>query len=141
MKKILYLSSFLLFCFYACKNEKRPAESENDVDAARNFIRSTMDGDYKKAKSFMLADSQNIVELEVYERYYNEKMKPEEKTKYKNASINIHEVKNINDSTTLIYYSNSYFRKDTHQLKSVRVNDQWLVDFKYYFQPKKDSLP
>jgi hypothetical protein len=142
MKKMLYVSSFLFFCFGACKNEdKETIKSENDADAARNFIRSTMDGDYSKARTFMLPDSQNIADLEVYERYYNEKMKPDEKQSYKKASINIHEIKNVNDSTSIILYSNSFFKKDTHQLKSVRINGQWLVDFKFYFEAKKDSLP
>ena len=139
MKKILTISSFLLFCFYACKNEDKEQKSENDVDAARNFIRSTMDGDYKAARTYMLLDSQNTARLEIYERYYNEKMRPDEKASYKTASINIHEVKPLNDSTTVLSYSNSYFKKDTHQLKTVRIGGQWLVDFKYYFQSKGDS--
>lgn len=142
MKNTFYLCLLLLVCFYACNNEsgKEIPTSENGVDAARNFIRSTMDGNYDKAKTFMLRDSQNSSQLTVYERYYNEKMKPDEKQNYKAASINIHEIKPINDSTTVILYSNTFFRKDTHQLKSVRIDGRWLVDFKYYFQ-SKDSLP
>lgn len=134
---------FLLFYLTACNNNDRQqnGKAENDMDAARNFIRATMDGDYKKARTFMLPDSANTQYLDVYERNYNERMKPEDKEGYKEASINIHQLKNINDSTSVIYYSNSYFKKDTHQLKVLRLNNQWLVDLKYYFQAKKDSLP
>ncbi len=140
---MFYISSFLLFCFSSCNdtNKEEASKAESDVDAVRSFIRSTMDGEYEKAKTYMLADSQNLENIGIYERYYKEKMKPEEKQNYKNASINIHEIKKLNDSTTIVFYSNSFFKADTHQLKSIRLNNQWLVDFKSYFPPKKDSLP
>ena len=100
-----------------------------------------MDGDYKKARTLVLPDSANTQFLDVYERNYKERMRPEDKEGYHNASINFHDVKSISDSVSVISYSNSYFKKDTHQLKIVRINNEWLVDFKYYFQPKKDSMP
>jgi hypothetical protein len=142
-KKNIIIFLFLLFSLAACtSNDRRQVgKAENDIDAARDFIRATMDGNYRKARTFMLADSQNTQYLDVYERNYNERMKPEDKEGYKEASINVHEIKNINDSTSVIYYSNSYFKKDTQQLKVVKLNNQWLVDFKYYFQAKNDSLP
>jgi len=134
---------FLLLLFASCKNNDRQQNNnaETDIDAARNFIRATMDGDYRTARTYMLSDSMNTQFLDVYERNYNERMKPEDKEGYKEASINIHQLKNINDSTSVIYYSNSYFKADTHQLKVIKVHNQWLVDLKYYFQAKKDSLP
>ena len=134
---------FLLLLFASCKNNDRQQNNnaETDIDAARNFIRATMDGDYRTARTYMLPDSMNTQFLDVYERNYNERMKAEDKEGYKEASINIHQLKNINDSTSVIYYSNSYFKADTHQLKVIKVHNQWLVDLKYYFQAKKDSLP
>lgn len=134
---------FLLLAFGSCKNNDRQQNNnaETDIDAARNFIRATMDGDYRTARTYMLSDSMNTQFLDVYERNYNERMTLEDKEGYKEASINIHQLKNINDSTSVIYYSNSYFKADTHQLKVIKVHNQWLVDLKYYFQAKKDSLP
>ncbi len=127
----------------SCTNNNREQnnKAESDIDAARNFIRATMDGDYRKARTYMLPDSLNTQFLDVYERNYKERMKPEDKEAYKEASINIHQLKSLNDSVSVIYYSNSYFIRDTHQLKVLRINNRWLVDLKYYFQAKKDSLP
>lgn len=134
---------FLLLIFVSCTNNNREQnnKAESDIDAARNFIRATMDGDYRKARTYMLPDSLNTQFLDVYERNYKERMKPEDKEAYKEASINIHQLKSLNDSVSVIYYSNSYFIRDTHQLKVLRINNRWLVDLKYYFQAKKDSLP
>jgi hypothetical protein len=141
-RKNYFIFLFLSFFIAACTgNDQQNKKAENDIDAARNFIRATMDGDYGKARTFMLVDSLNTQYLDVHERNYNERMKPDDKIGYRDASINIHEIKNINDSVSVIYYSNSYFKKDTHQLKVIRLKDEWLVDLKYYFQAKKDSLP
>ena len=48
---------------------------------------------YRKARTYMLTDSLNTQYLDVYERNYQERMKPEDKEAYKEASINIHRVK------------------------------------------------
>lgn len=143
MKIIVQLSSLLLLFLSGCisSDKKADATPEDDLDAARNFIRAALDGDYAKARTFLLADSMNTEYMNLSERKFNQTMTPEVKTGYKKASINIHEVKNINDSTSVISYSNSYFKKDTQHLKVVKLNNKWLVDFKYYFEAKKDSLP
>lgn len=140
MKKILTISSFLLFCLYACKNEdKKEAAPEDDVNAASGFIRSALDGNFDKARGFLLNDSLNNVDIGLSERLYNERMQPEEKAKYKSASINIHEISRLNDSTTIVYYSNTY-RNQKDSLKVIKTSGKWLVDFKYIFKHKPDSL-
>ena len=125
---------FLQF-FCACnnkENDKEAAASENDVDAARNFIRSALDGNYSKAKSFMLRDSLNTQLIDAYENNYQQRMNKEDKRGYRESSINIHDVHQVNDSVTVVNYSNSYMKKND-SLKVVRQNGQWLVDFKYSF--------
>ena len=143
MKQLIKIS-FLFLLLSGCNNSDKQAATttpEDDLDAARNFIRSTLDGNYKTARTLILPDSVNTEWLDIYERSYKEKMSTEDKKAYKNASINIHELQKVNDSLSIVHYSNSYFKKDTHQLKMIRTNNRWLVDFKYYFENKKDSLP
>ena len=143
MKQLLKIS-FLFLLISGCNNpDKQSAATtpEDDLDAARNFIRSTLDGNYKTARTLLLPDSVNTEWLDIYERSYKEKMSANDKKAYKNASINIHELQKVNDSLSIVYYSNSYFKKDTHQLKMIKTNNRWLVDFKYYFENKKDSFP
>lgn len=141
-KKILLSLLFLQFCFYGCNNNQdqqaTASTSENDIDAARNFIQSSLKGDYDKARSFMLKDSGNNQFFDAYERNFT-KLDGEERRDYRDATINIHEVKPVNDSVTIIVFSNSY-KKDKDTLKVVKTNNEWLVDFKYLFQHSTDTL-
>ncbi len=140
MKKIIF-GSFLLVCLAACNNDERVQDSttsDSDIDAARNFIQAALVGDFQKAKNFMINDSLNNEDLNAIERL-NERLTTEEKQQYQVASIRIHQDRKVNDTTSVIYYSNSYKNK-TDSLKVVKINGEWLVDFKYIFH-KTDSLP
>ena len=136
MKKIIILSSFLLFCFSNCKNGDKKPESENDLDAVRNFIQSSLEGNYEKAKTYMLPDSINNDRMTMIE---GANLKPEEKKGLAAASINIHNVRRINDSTTIVIYSNS-FKNNWDTLRAVKQNGQWLIDFNYLFEHDSDTL-
>ncbi len=141
MQKIMYFLSVFVFVLFACNNDDRQTDSQtsdSDIDAARNFIQAALLGDFKKAKTFMVNDSMNHEDLNAIERL-NEKLTKDEKEKYQEASIRIHQDRKLNDSTSMIYYSNSY-RNETDSLKVIKVNGQWRVDFKYFFH-KTDNLP
>ena len=141
MQKMIFFFAFLVLTLLACSNDERgnsSGTSDSDIDAARNFIQAALVGDYKKAKTYMVNDSMNHEDLNAIERL-NEKMTKEEKEKYQEASIRIHQNRKLNDSTSMIYYSNSY-RNETDSLKVIKSDGQWLVDFKYFFH-KTDSLP
>lgn len=141
MQKIIFCLTFLALGLFACNNDDRSTtsgSSDNDIDAARNFIQAALVGDFKKAKTFMVNDSVNHEDLNAIERL-NEKLTKEEKEKYQAASIRIHQNRKLNDSTSMIYYSNS-FRNQTDSLKVIKADGKWLVDFKYFFR-KTDSLP
>ena len=136
MKKILYLSSLLLFCLYACNEVKKEPASENDVDAVRNFIQAALEGNYEKAKTFMLSDSVSMERMGNIERV---NLSPDEKRGLASASINVHDISRRNDSTTIVIYSNS-FKNNWDTLKAVKVKGQWLVDFNYLFDHDSDTL-
>ena len=87
----------------------------------------------------MLADSVNNQYLDAFERNYKNRMTREDKKGYTEASINIHSVKPVNDSVTVIHYSNS-FKKKSDSLKGCKEHNSWLVDLKYSFA-QTDSLP
>ncbi len=138
MKRNSYFFFFLLFCSYACRNEKRSVKSENDIDAARNFIRAALDGKFDVARNYLLPDSVNTNWMDVAERSF-QKADPETRNGYRSSSINIHEVTPVNDSTTVVIYSNS-FKNDHDTLKIQRQNGQWLVDLKYLYEHDADTL-
>jgi hypothetical protein len=139
MKGILRLCLLLILFFCSCKNDEAEAErSENDVDAARNFIRAALDGDYQRARQYMLNDSLNTQLLNTFEDNYRTHMNREDKRGYRESSIRMPDIRRVNDSASVVVYSNSYKNK-TDSLKVVREKGQWLVDFKYSF-PVKDSF-
>ena len=140
MKSLIQLASFLLLFLYGCNNAGKDTAttSENDIDAARNFIRAALDGDYEKGKKLLLSDSTNYQFYEEYEKSHS-KLNNEEKNKYRDASINVHAVTPVNDSTTIIIFSNSY-KNDHDTLKMVKTSGQWLIDLKYLFNHDMDTL-
>ena len=138
MKKFLGFWVLFVSFFYACKNSENTT-SENDLDAARNFIRAALDGDYSKTRDYMLQDSLNTQLLNAFEDNYQKKMSAEDKLGYHEASIRTPDTRKINDSVSIITYSNSYKNK-TDSLKVVRVNGQWLVDFKYSFRTTQTDI-
>jgi hypothetical protein len=136
-EKLFFL--FLLF-FAACKSDDKKADSKssNSIDAARNFIRAALDGKYREAKDYLLQDSVNLNWMDAAERSY---LKADQHTKdgYMASSINMHSVVPVNDSTTIIIYSNS-FKNDHDTLKVVKINGNWLVDLKYLFDHDMDTI-
>jgi hypothetical protein len=140
MKYIPFLTlPFLLLA--ACNESDRSTtgEPESDIDAARAFIRSALDGNYDKARTYLVNDSINIEDLNASERLYKERMTPEDRAKYKDASIRIYEKKEIDSITSIVYFSNTY-RNQRDSLKVIKTGNKWLVDFKYIFKHKPDSL-
>lgn len=138
MKRYRFIFLFLLFSFTACKIRDKTPAAENDIDAARNFIRAALDGKFDEARTYLLPDSVNINWMDIAERNY---MKADAETKYgyRSASINIHQVEPLNDSNTVIIYSNS-FKNDHDTLKVIKENGKWLIDLKYLFQHDADTL-
>jgi hypothetical protein len=138
--KALPLLLLLQCFFYACNSDdrKESPKSENDIDAARNFLRAALDGNFNEAKTYLLVDSSNIHYIEVAERNYTD-ADSATKSGYRVASINVHEVDPVNDSTTIVIYSNS-FKNNHDSLKIVRLRGQWLVDLKYLYEHDMDTL-
>ena len=73
MKKYILIGFLLIVVGFSCKNndKKDNATSENDVDAARNFIRAALDGKWNEARNYMVEDSVNVQLLENTEQIYN----------------------------------------------------------------------
>ena len=141
MQKRACFLILLLYGLAACGDSGRESNansSDNDIDAARNFIQAALVSDFERAKVFMVNDSMNNEQINAIQRL-NERQEKNEKEKFQTASIRIHQNRNVNDSTSIIYYSNSYKNK-IDSLKVIKTGGKWLVDFKYIFH-KSDSLP
>jgi len=142
MKSILFSFSIILL-LTACSNNNESSKtelptSENEDDAARNFIRSVLDQDFEKARTMIIQDSLNNQFLDITERSFK-KMDKQKRNDYKKASIQNYTTRPVNDSVTIAYYTNS-FRNKPDSIKLVKKNGQWLVDLKYTFPDTKDVL-
>ncbi len=120
------LTLCIIIC--SCKNndEKRPTTA---TETGTEFIRATLDGNFKSAEKLLLNDAQNTAMFDSYKTYY-ERLPQEKKQAYKKASYIINTLTDENDSTTIINYSNSYMKQPMN-IKVVRRNETWSVDFKY----------
>jgi len=107
------------------------------MDAARNFLDAALKGDYKDASAYMLKDSANLEYLNVTERSY-QRLSSDEKSGLKAASLRFFDTKQVNDSTTVTIFANSY-KNDKDTLRIVRANGRWLVDLKYLFEHGMDT--
>ncbi|RYD73332.1 MAG: hypothetical protein EOP53_20290 [Sphingobacteriales bacterium] len=122
-------SAVILFLFAACgQGDTRPSTA---LDTGRDFIRASLNGDFKKAERLLINDAENVQLFDSYKRYY-EKMPADLKANYRNASYEINKFLEVDDSTTIINYSNSYMKKPM-DIKVKKDGEVWGVDFKYTY--------
>lgn len=141
MKRYRFVFLFLLFAFGSCKDKSQHSgsTSENNIDAARNFIRAALDGKFDDARKFMLQDSINTNYMDVVERAH-QNIAQDIRDGYRSSSINIIQVMEpVKDSVTIVIYSNS-FKKDPDTLKVLKGSGQWLVDLKYLYEHDDDTI-
>ncbi|MBS1496337.1 MAG: DUF4878 domain-containing protein [Bacteroidetes bacterium] len=126
--KIVFLFLLSTLFLFSCNNKdtKRP---QTAMDTGRAFIRASLDGDFTVAESLLLKDTQNVQLFESYKSFYG-RLPANEKNNYKTASYEINKYLDVDDSTAIINYSNSFMQKPL-EIKLVRNNKTWWVDFKY----------
>ena len=95
----------------------------------KEFIRNTLDGNFDKAETLIFKDSLNV---QFYENYklFMDKQPDSIIQKYKGSDFIINKFSQVNDSTAIIDFSNSYKNKPT-EIKVVKRDGEWWVDLKY----------
>lgn len=128
--RLIIIILALSFVLFSCGNndKQRPSTA---LDTGREFIRASLDGDFPQAETLLLKDSQNIQLFQSYKQFYM-KLPETNKKNYKSSSYNINKFSELNDSVTIINYSNSYMNKPMN-IKVVRNNSEWNIDFKYTY--------
>ncbi|MEP7278795.1 MAG: hypothetical protein ABI813_09150 [Bacteroidota bacterium] len=114
----------------SCNSEASYTKAADGQEAAREFIRASLDGNYNKASFYLFKDSADVNQmlLRKWETDYSH-WSQEDKVGHKEANIIVITTQPINDSAMNYIYSNSY-KKDTTTIKVVRSNGEWLVDLK-----------
>ncbi len=127
LKRISIVSCTTVMLF-SCK-DTASSKSDNALDAGRNFIRATLDGDFNSAQKLLLKDPRNVELFESYKTFYD-RLPAEKKQAYKAASYNINTDTDVNDSVAVINYSNTYMNQPMN-IKLVKQENEWKVDFKF----------
>ena len=131
MRATILLTLLVLISTSGCGPRQTYHKPNDPLEAGRDFIRFALDGNMEQARQFILPGPDN-------ERLFNkivadyEKSNDDAKASYKEASIIVNKVENLDDSTTIINFANSYKKKNS-EIKLVKLNGEWWVDFKYTF--------
>lgn len=124
MKQLLFLSFFFAL---SCSQQKFHI-AENDLDAGREFIDGALKGNFDKATFYLLKDDENLKFLHLYKAAYSKKTN-EDKKQLQDATINILQIKTLNNKETIIFFRNS-FDKISRQIKVILQDGIWQVDLK-----------
>lgn len=119
----------LLIFIVGCTAGGGYEKAENAQDAGREFIRASLDGDYQKARFYLLQDTTNLLLIERWQEDY-QSLSSEDKKLHRESNIHPLNIKKLDDSTTSYRYVNSYNPKDTTTIMVVKRNGDWLVDLK-----------
>ena len=130
IKKIIFLLLLTVGWIVGCNSTETIPNT--DMDVARAFIKNILEDKFDIAEQFILKDEINQEYFTLFKEKYHRKSKAE-LDNFKNADIIIHEIENVNDSISIINYSNSYKKESRSIIKTIRRNGKWWVDFKYTF--------
>jgi len=130
MKVKLLFAFVWILALSACNEEKKVPNT--DIEVARAFIKDILENNFKDAETLVLEEETNKQYFNLFKKEFESKSK-EELENYRNADIIINEISQVNDSVTVVNYSNTYLKDKSSKLKLVRINGQWQVDLKYTF--------
>ncbi len=120
----------LILGIFSCTEEQKQRPT-TAMETGRAFIDASLKGDFKDARTMVLNDPENVQLFDAFIQYY-QKMPTDKKQHYQSASYQINKYMDINDSTTIINYSNDYMNKPM-EIKIIKRNKEWWIDFKYTY--------
>ena len=128
MKKIIGVLA--VAAILSCNNEAKYTKAADAQEAAREFIRASLDGNYDKASFYLYKDAAGVNEmlLNKWKADYGQ-WKQEDKVGHKEANIIVITTQPTSDSTLNYIFSNSY-KKDTTTIRIIKTNGEWQVDLK-----------
>ncbi len=137
--RIFSLLTLLLLLTGSCSGPEGFKKPEDALDAAREFVRAVLDGDYKRAELYVLPEEED---LRLFHRYkdYMKNQPEKERLGLKSSSILVNKVEPLNDSVSIINYSNSFSKKPM-DIRAVKKDGEWWVDFSYTFSGDEEIKP
>lgn len=131
LQKLKYL--FLGLFLWHCSPSDQSEIADNPLDGGRYFIENCMQGNFKKAKFYVVEDAENLALFEkMASNYFG--LDKEGRQQIRLASIQINEISTIDSSSSILNYQNS-FDKQVRKLKIIKTPKGWKVDLKYTYGP------
>lgn len=123
-----FLGILVLVQLFSCGGTEnvRPSSAQ---ETGQKFISSSLKGDFKKAEELLLNNSENKTLFQTYRRFYD-RMSEQQRKGYQTASFEIESWQDLNDSTSIIRYTNDFMHQPT-ELRLVRKDGEWWVDFRF----------
>jgi hypothetical protein len=128
-----FLQMLLLTILVSCNTTHQYPPAADALDAAREFIDASIKGDFEKANAYMLQDEKNKQLLNEEEEKYRAKTNAQQKQLSESSLQNI-SIEEVSATETIVKFKNS-IDKTGRKVKVISVNNRWLVDFKYSFNP------
>ncbi len=128
-----FLQMLLLTILVSCNTTHQYPPAADALDAAREFIDASIKGDFEKANAYMLQDEKNKQLLKEEEEKYRAKTNAQQKQLSESSLQNI-SIEEVSAKETIVKFKNS-IDKTGRKVKVISVNNTWLVDFKYSFNP------
>jgi hypothetical protein len=102
MIKKIFTLIFASVCLLSCHQQPDFEIATSPLDGGRYFIESCLQGEFKKAKFYLISDSANQGHLEqISKNYYT--LDKEGRQQLRQASIQINEISAIDSSNSVIY--------------------------------------
>lgn len=128
-----FLQMLLLTILVSCNTTHQYPPAADALDAAREFIDASIKGDFEKANAYMLQDEKNKQLLKEEEEKYRAKTNAQQKQLSESSLQNI-SIEEVSATETIVKFKNS-IDQTGRKVKVISVNNTWLVDFKYSFNP------
>jgi hypothetical protein len=109
-------------------------KADNALDGGRYFIENCMQGDFSKAKNYLLESPQNQAIFDSISAHYF-LLDKEGRQQLRLASIQINEIRSIDPTHTSFDYQNS-LDKIAQKMMVVSTPEGWKVDLEYSFPQK-----
>lgn len=133
-RRLFILTLIFLAGILSCSDPQGFKRPEDPLDAGREFVRAVLDGNYEKAEKYILPEDDDLALYQRYRNYMN-KQPDKDKLRLKESNIIINKVESLNDSVSIVNFQNSWSNKPA-DLRVVRRDGQWWIDFKYTFSGK-----
>ncbi|MFN9665254.1 MAG: hypothetical protein ACK57C_01515 [Bacteroidota bacterium] len=125
--KYLFQYLFLCLLLFACQSEPAAAPgADNALDAGRNYLQASLEGDFVAAARYCAQDSllqRSLREDETAFRLLDR----EGRQLHRSASIQVHALEEVNNQTALLVYSLSYEPEKKDTLYMRQIDKRWFI--------------